>query len=130
MKYDKRAIMKRAHDIRKASVPKPTMSDALRSSWAEAKNNKTTLDVTAHNLFKVRAMLDRLAKEEAALMDEIKAAITASGTDNIAGYGWKASWKDVESKRFDSKAFRSEHADLYAAFSKPQTCKRFLFGAV
>lgn len=133
MNYNKAEIMKRAWEIRKSSNPKPTMGEALRSSWVEAKKGepeKNALDVTAQNLFKVRAMLERLAAEEAALMDEIKAAITASGDDHISGYGWKASWKDVESRRFDSKTFKAQHGDLYAQFQKAQTCKRFLFGAV
>ena len=133
MKFNRAEIMKRAWEIRKASDPKPTMGEALRSSWAEAKMDEPktkALDITAQNLFKVRAMLERLAAEEAALMDEIQAAITASGNDHISGFGWKASWKDVESKRFDSKSFRADHADIYAAYSKKQSCKRFLFGAV
>ena len=133
MSYNKAEIMKRAWEIRKSSNPKPTMGEALRSSWSEAKkgeSKKNALDVTAQNLFKFRAMLDQLANEEAALMDEIKAAIAESGDDHISGYGWKASFKPVTSRRFDSKTFKTEHADLYATFSKPQTVNRFLFGAV
>ena len=133
MKYNRQSIMRRAHEIRKTSAPKPTMGDALRAAWAEAKKDEpktNALDITAQNLFKVRAMLARLAAEEAALEETIKAAIEASGNDNISGFGWKASWKDVESRRFDSKTFKAQHGDLYAQFQKPQTCKRFLFGAV
>lgn len=37
MKYNKSDIMKRAHEIRKASNPRITMGDALRSSWKIAK---------------------------------------------------------------------------------------------
>ena len=133
MSYNKAEIMKRAWEIRKSRNPKPTMGDALRAAWAEAKKDEpktNALDITAQNLFKVRAMLERLAAEEAALEEAIKAAITESGDDHISGFGWKASWKDVESRRFDSKTFKAQHGDLYAQFQKAQTCKRFLFGAV
>lgn len=36
-KYNKADIMKRAHEIRKASNPRITMGDALRASWKIAK---------------------------------------------------------------------------------------------
>ena len=136
-KYNRADIMKRAWEIRKAR--NITMAEAMRLSWAEAKEGKEAtkeeaakeaLDIAAQSLFRVRAMLDKLAAEETALMDQIKAAITQSGEDHISGFGWQASYKDVTSKRLDSKALKAEHADLYAAYSKPQTCKRFLFGAV
>lgn len=39
MKYNKSEIMKRAHELRKASNPRITMSDALRASWKQAKWN-------------------------------------------------------------------------------------------
>ena len=131
-KYNKSEILKRAHEIRKAQ--NISLSEALRSSWKIAKegeSEETALDIAAQSLFRVRAMLDKLTKEEAALEETIKAAIEASGTDNITGYGWKASWKSVTSKRFDSKAFKAAgYADLYAAYSKPQTVNRFNFSAI
>lgn len=129
--YDKKAIMSRAHEIRRENGL--TMGEALKAAWAEVKKGepeKTALDATAQSLFKVRAMLAKLEAEEAALEDAIKAAIAESGADNIAGFGWKASFRDVESRRFDSKTFKAEHADIYAAYSKKQVCKRFLFAAV
>lgn len=39
MKYNRSEIMKRAHELRKASNPRITMSDALRASWKQAKWN-------------------------------------------------------------------------------------------
>ena len=83
-KYNKSEILKRAHEIRKAQ--NISLSEALRSSWKIAKegeSEETALDIAAQSLFRVRAMLDKLTKEEAALEETIKAAIEASGTDNI-----------------------------------------------
>lgn len=130
--------MTRAHEIRKSQ--NVTLSTALRLSWSIAKlggaetmvltDDMKPLDITAQKLFRVRAMLDRLEKEETALEDAIKAAIAESGDDHISGIGWKASYKAVTSRRFDSKTFRADHAELYTAYSRPQTVNRFLFGAV
>lgn len=39
--------------------------------------------------------------------------------------GWKASWKNVTSSRFDSKRFKTDHADLYGQYSKATVTTRF-----
>jgi predicted phage-related endonuclease len=55
--------------------------------------------------------------------------MTERGEETLTGDGWKASWKNVNSNRFDSKAFKADHADLYTAYSKPTTTCRFLISA-
>ena len=47
----------------------------------------------------------------------------------MTGDGWKASWKNVNSNRFDGKSFKADHGDLYTAYSKPTTTTRFLVSA-
>ena len=48
------------------------------------------------------------------------------GTEVLQGDGWKATWKNVVSSRFDSKAFKAAHADLYSEYSKSTTTTRFV----
>ena len=48
------------------------------------------------------------------------------GTEALQGDGWKDTWKNVNSQRFDSKSFKAEHALLYAAYSKATTTTRFV----
>ena len=48
------------------------------------------------------------------------------GTEVLQGDGWKATWKNVSSTRFDSKAFKADHADLYSAYSKATVSTRFI----
>lgn len=81
------------------------------------------LNTTAHDLMSVRAMIAELEAE--ALTDKIKAAMTERGEEVLSGDGWKASWKNVTSSRFDGKSFKADHADLYAAYTKPTTTCRF-----
>jgi putative phage-type endonuclease len=38
---------------------------------------------------------------------------------------FQLAWKTVESTRFDTKAFRTVHADLYDSFTKPSSYRRF-----
>lgn len=84
------------------------------------------LNTAARDLMSVRAMITELEAEAEALTDKIKAAMVERGEEKITGDGWKASWKNVNSSRFDSKAFKADHADLYGAYCKATTTTRFL----
>lgn len=87
------------------------------------------LNKTARELLELRAMIREMEAEAEALTDRIKAAMVDAGTESLEGDGWHASWKNVESRRFDSKSFKAQHGDLYEAFSKPTTTTRFLISA-
>ena len=88
--------------------------------------SKNELDKTALELLAVRAMIEELQAEAEALTDKLKGAMIDQGAEVLTGNGWKASWKNVSSSRFDSKAFKAAHGDLYTAYSKPTTTCRFL----
>ncbi len=87
--------------------------------------SKTELNSTAKDLMSVRAMIAELEAEAEALTDKIKAAMIDQGTEVLQGDGWKASWKNVSSSRFDSKRFKADYADLYDQYSKTTTTTRF-----
>ena len=84
------------------------------------------LNTAARDLMSVRAMIEELEAEAQALTDKLKAVMVERGTEALQGDGWKATWKNVNSQRFDSKAFRADHADLYSAYSKPTVTTRFV----
>ena len=84
------------------------------------------LNTTAHDLMSVRAMIAELEAEAEALTDKIKAAMAERGEESIQGDDWKATWKNATSSRFDSKAFKAAHADLYGQYSKSTTTTRFV----
>lgn len=83
------------------------------------------LNTTAKDLLSIRSMITELEAEAEALTDKIKAAMTERGEETLTGDGWKASWKNVNSSRFDSKTFKAEHGDLYEKYSKATTTTRF-----
>ena len=88
--------------------------------------SENELNTAARDLLAVRAMIEELQAEAEALTDKIKGAMVDRGQEVLTGDGWKASWKNVNSSRFDSKAFKADHADLYTAYSKPTTTCRFV----
>jgi len=91
--------------------------------------SQSELTVVARDLLAVKAMIAELEAEAEALTDQIKGAMVDQGSETLSGPGWAASWKNVTSSRFDSKAFKAQHGDLYAAFSKQTTTCRFLIQA-
>lgn len=84
------------------------------------------LNAVARNLMEVRAMIKELEAEAEALTDQIKGVMVDRGEEVLSGDGWTASWKNVNSSRFDSKAFKADHADLYSAYTKSTTTCRFV----
>ena len=87
--------------------------------------SNTELNSTAKELLSVRSMIAELEAEAEALTDKIKAAMTERGEATVSGDGWNASWKNVTSSRFDSKAFKADNPDLYAQYSKSTVTTRF-----
>ena len=84
------------------------------------------LNNVAKNLMEVRAMIKELEAEAEALTDQIKSVMVDSGEEVLTGDGWTASWKNVTSSRFDSKSFKADNPEVYAAYSKPTTTCRFV----
>ncbi|MCM1237369.1 MAG: hypothetical protein NC489_45465 [Ruminococcus flavefaciens] len=84
------------------------------------------LNSTARDLMSVRAMIAELEAEAEALTDKLKSVMVERGEETLQGDGWRASWKNVSSSRFDSKRFKADHADLYGQYSKAVTTTRFI----
>ena len=84
------------------------------------------INTVANDLISVRQMIEELQAEAEALTDKLKGAMVDQGTEVLQGDGWKASWKNVTSSRFDSKRFKADHADLYGQYSKATVNTRFV----
>ena len=69
--------------------------------------SRTELNHKVKELRELRRMADEIAAEIEAITDTIKREMAARGVDMLAGDDWKATWKPVQSARFDSKAFKA-----------------------
>lgn len=78
-------------------------------------------------LAKKRNQRDSLDAEIKAMEDELKAYMTEAELNELIGDEHKATWKEVISNRIDSKAFKADHADLYAKYQKSSKSMRFTF---
>lgn len=83
------------------------------------------LDAKASTYFDLLAQIEELTAQAENIKDAIKSAMVEIEQEEITGHGWKATWHNTSTTRFDSKAFRAAHADLYAAFSAKATGTRF-----
>lgn len=88
--------------------------------------NRTELNHKVKELRELRRMADEIAAEMETITDAIKQEMTVEGVDTIAGDDWKATWKPVQSARFDSKAFKVAFPDLYGQFTRPAATRRFV----
>lgn len=88
--------------------------------------DKTELNSKVKDLRELRRMSEEIAAEIEAITDTIKREMTAQGVDMLAGDDWKATWKPVQSARFDSKAFKVAMPDLYERFTRSAETRRFV----
>ena len=88
------------------------------------------LNSKAASYFDLMAQIDALTAEAEGIKDAIKAAMAEIEQEEISGDGWRATWHNTNTTRFDSKAFKAAHADLYAAFTVKTTGTRFTLNAV
>lgn len=81
---------------------------------------------TVHELRELLRMEEELNAQIETLKDQLKAHMAGEGTDTLSGTDYKVTWKEVESTRFDTTAFKKAHSDLHATFSVKTVSKRFL----
>ncbi|MBQ1815317.1 MAG: hypothetical protein II125_02595 [Ruminococcus sp.] len=66
------------------------------------------------------------AKAEAdALRDEIKAEMLTNKTEEMTAGRFIVRWTSVLSNRFDTTAFKREHAEMYRLYTKQTASRRF-----
>lgn len=84
-----------------------------------------------NSIFKEIAEYKRIeeeAKRERETRENIiKEFMQAGGLEALTGTEHKALYKAVTSSRFDTKAFKADHADIAAEYMKTSTSMRFTF---
>lgn len=88
------------------------------------------LTAQARIYFELQQQIADLEAEAEAIKDQMKAAMIEQETEDLQGPGWRATWHNTVTNRFDSGAFKKAHADLYASFCKTVTGTRFTLNPV
>ena len=76
-------------------------------------------------LKELEVMQEEIAAQMEALKDEIKAEMTVQGVDKLLIGTFKVSYTKYTTSRFDSKAFKLTHEELYKQYTKNVEATRF-----
>ncbi|MBE6754434.1 MAG: hypothetical protein E7559_08840 [Ruminococcaceae bacterium] len=76
-------------------------------------------------LNKYEAMIAELKDEAEAVRDAIKAEMTAQDTEELIAGQYIIRWTSVLSNRFDSTAFKKVMPEVYKAYTKQVSSRRF-----
>ena len=89
------------------------------------KMSRNELITKIEQLKEWEAILEEAQAEAEALRDSIKAQMLEENTEELAVGAYIVRWTSVLSNRFDSTAFKKEHAELYKSFTKQVASRRF-----
>lgn len=92
--------------------------------------NTKEMDNKAAEYFSIIETIEALQAEAEAIKDSLKAVMVDQATEELEGNGWRATWHNTNNTRFDSKRFKTEHADMYAAYTIKSTGTRFTLNAI
>lgn len=107
-----------------------TKQPPISQTKGKVNTMKKNINEIMAELAEYEALKAELTATISGLQDEVKKYMTETGVDEVlTADGHKATWHEVVSNRFCSTEFRKVHGDLYKAFTKPTTTKRFTFNA-
>lgn len=87
--------------------------------------NRTELERTIRELREMELMQKELEAEIEALKDTLKAALNEAHTEEMIVGTSIVRFTTVTTNRFDSTSFKKSYAELYKAFTKQTTSRRF-----
>lgn len=87
--------------------------------------NREELQQKIAELAELRGILADVNAAIQQLEEEIKFTLDDHGIESIESNGIKVKYTTFETARFDSAAFKADHAELYEQYMKPTTQRRF-----
>ena len=88
------------------------------------------MDARAAAYFALQEQIEQLQAEAEAIKDSLKAVMVDRAAEELEGHGWRATWYNTVTNRFDSGAFKKANAELYAAYCKPVNGTRFTLNPI
>lgn len=87
----------------------------------------STIEITSkvEALKELEALIDEAKAEAESLRDEIKQEMLNRDTEELEAGQYIVRWTSVLSQRFDTTAFKKVMPDVYKAYTKQVSSKRF-----
>lgn len=91
----------------------------------------STIEITSkvEALRELEALIEEAKAEADSLRDEIKAEMLNRDTEELEAGQYVVRYTTVLSNRFDTTSFKKLHGELYKAYTKQTTSKRFSISA-
>ena len=89
-----------------------------------------TMNARVSTYFDLMAQIEQLQAEAEAIKDELKGQMMERETEELEGTGWRATWHNTNNSRFDSKRFKTDHADLYDQYTVKSVGTRFTLNLI
>ena len=91
----------------------------------------STIEITSkiEALRDLEELIEEAKAEAETLRDEIKAEMLKRDTEELTAGQYIVRWTSVLSNRFDSTAFKRVCPDVYKAYTKPVSSRRFSISA-
>lgn len=87
------------------------------------------LEIRIEKMQEWESLAAEAAAEAEAIRDTIKAEMLERNTEELQAGRFIIRWTSVVSSRFDSSAFKKIHGELYRAFCKVTSSRRFSISA-
>ena len=91
--------------------------------------SKNELIAKIELLNEYEAMMEEIKTEAEAIRDEIKSEMLAQDTEEMIAGQYIIRWTSILSTRFDSTAFKKVMPDVYKAYTKQISSRRFTITA-
>jgi len=91
--------------------------------------SKNELIAKIELLNEYEAMMEEIKTETEAIRDEIKSEMLAENTEEMIAGQYIIRWTSILSTRFDSTAFKKVMPDVYKAYTKQISSRRFTITA-
>ena len=88
------------------------------------------LTAQARAYFELMQQIADLEAEAEAIKDQMKTVMVERETEDLQGPGWRATWHNTVTNRFDSKKFKADHPELSEAYTVTTTGTRFTLNQV
>jgi predicted phage-related endonuclease len=91
----------------------------------------STIEITSkiESLRELEDLIEEAKAEAEALRDEIKAEMLSRDTEELTAGKYIVRWTSVLSNRFDTTAFKKVLPDIYKAYTKQVSSRRFTISA-
>lgn len=83
------------------------------------------IDNRVRKILALETQIKDLEAQADAIRDELKADMTSNGQDERRTGAFVIRWKEIINSRLDSKALKAALPDVFAAYSKQSSSRRF-----